>query len=169
MKQRGHVCRQAGFSLVELLLYMGLFSILLVSLMQLFGSILAVRLESEATSAVLQDGRYILSRFAYDVKRSSNIVAPTFGTPGPELTITGPSINYTYKIVANNLVLQNNTTSVKEQLNSADTKISSATFTKLGTPGGKETVQIKVTLNSLAIRQGGNPETKTFQTTVGTR
>ena len=48
--------KQKGFSLVELLLYMGLFSILLASLMQLFGAIIAVRLESEATSAVLQDG-----------------------------------------------------------------------------------------------------------------
>jgi len=161
--------KQKGFSLVELLLYMGLFSILLASLMQLFGAIIAVRLESEATSAVLQDGRFILSRFAYDVKRSSTITAPILGTPGSELTITGPSINYTYKIVGDNLVLKDNLTSTEEPLNSTDTKISSVTFAKLGSGGGKETVQIKITINSVAIRQGGNPETKTFQTTVGTR
>jgi prepilin-type N-terminal cleavage/methylation domain-containing protein len=160
-----------GFTMVELLLYMGIFSILLVVLMQLFGSILDVHLESQATSSVSQDGNYIFSRLSYDVRQATAIASPSLGASGSTLQITGGSANYTYSLSGNNLMLTNNTTGTTDQLNSTNTTISSVTFKTLGNGavGNKSTVQVIMTVKSKTLRKGGVNQTKTFQTTIGVR
>lgn len=160
--------KQKGFSLVEMLVYMGLFSILLIPLMQLFTSTIAVRLESEATSAVSQDGRYILSKLSYDIHNASTILSPGLGVTTSALHISGSGFDYTYGLDGEgNLVLNNGVTS--DSLNSEGTTIPQITFTTLGNGTGKKVVQVSVQVESKVIRQGNNKELKTFQTVVGTR
>src|SRR3990172_6790072 len=48
-----------GFTIIELILYMGMLSILLAVLSQIFVSILNVQLESQSSSSIEQDSRYI--------------------------------------------------------------------------------------------------------------
>ncbi len=76
---------KAGFSVVEMLIYMGVSAIFLVTLTNLFVLIANLRLESEATSAVEQDGQYLLGRIAYDVARSHSIISPALGSQGNTL------------------------------------------------------------------------------------
>src|SRR5579859_4809889 len=59
---------QKGVTLIELIIYMGIFSTLLMVLVQLFGSIVNVSLESQSNSSVSQDSRFILSRMSYDIR-----------------------------------------------------------------------------------------------------
>src|SRR3990167_7290655 len=79
----------SGFTIVELVIYMGLFSILLVVMTQLFISTLKVQLSSESTSNVEQDSRFILARMMFDTQNASDIVIPaTLGAaPGNTLHI----------------------------------------------------------------------------------
>lgn len=164
---------QKGFTLVELLLYMGIFSILLVILLQLFSAILSTHAESQATSAVDQNGSFILSRLAYDIHYASDIVSPTLGvscnwptTPTCQLVLS----NGTYKITSlGNLTLTAN--GKTDSLNSFNTEIINMTFTTLGNtnPGSKPSVQIQFTLQSKIKRDAGVLQAKMFQTTVATR
>lgn len=151
-----------GFTIVELLIYMGLFAIILIPLMQLFGSVIDVRLESEATSSVAQDGLYVLTRLSNDLHQSSNVLTPPLGNTGPTLHITGSSDN-TYQLNGANLELNG------VQLNSEGTSVSNLSFKTLGQPGGKLQVQINFTLTSAVVRSGGNAQVKDFSTTAGTR
>lgn len=161
---------QKGLTLIELLVYMGLFSILLIPLMRLFASIIAVRLESEATSAVIQDGRYILSKLSYDIHRASDITSPVLGSSDSTLHIRGTGIDYTYKLDGGNLVVINNNIGPKEiSLNGGGTDIPQISFTTLGNGTGKNVVSINMKVESKVIRQGGKKELKTFQTIVGIR
>lgn len=166
--------KQKGFTLVELLLFMGIFSILLVILFQLFSSILSTHAESQATSSVDQDGNFILSRLAYDIHNASGITIPFLGNscnwpiiPSCQLVLS----NGTYAITSEgNLTLT--ASGNIDFLNSLKTtKITDITFTKLvnTNPGSKPSVQIKFTLQSRIIRPGGITQTQTFQTTVATR
>ena len=160
-----------GFSLVEMLIYMGLFSIILTSLMQLFGSILDVKFESEATSAVTQDGRYIISRLTYDIHQADLIDSPSLGNQAPTLHITGSGMDYTYSLDGdNNLQISDNLASptTVNQLNSADTTVSNLSFTTLGNTTGKKTVQVSLDVKSKVLRRGEN-QIETFKTTIGTR
>ena len=68
-----------GSTLIELLLYIGIFSILTAVLFQFFGTIIDTQLESQSTSSVLLDGQYALNRFNYDIKRADSIISPAIG------------------------------------------------------------------------------------------
>ncbi len=159
--------RKKGLSIVELIIYMGLLSILLVVLTDVFVSIIDVRKESEAVSAVEQDGNYILARLFYDVSRASSISTPaSLGASTSSLLITIGGVNYTYSLNGSNLQLVNNNGT--DVLNSINTTVSSPTFLRIGNSGGKNTIQISFTVSSVTQRNHG-PETKTYQTSVGLR
>lgn len=158
-----------GFTLVELLIYIGMISILFTVFTQIFGYILDAQLESEATSSVQQDGRFILSRLAYDIRRANSIVVPgALGGQSTSLQLTIGGVSYTYNLNSGNLELTNNLGT--NTINSGDTIVSNLNFTRLGNsgPNTKNTIQVEYTVTSKVIRPKGL-ETKGFQTTIGIR
>lgn len=160
-----------GFTLVELLLYIGIFSILVVSLFQLFTSIIDTQIESQSTSSVFLDGQYTLNRFKYDIERAKNIIGPS--SPGEQRSTAKLSIDnttYTYSLADGNLTLTNDVASTTGQLNSADTVVSNLSFTRLSDTQGKntDTLTISFRLTSNIIKRGG-PKAENFKTTVGIR
>lgn len=161
----------AGFTLIELLLYIGIFSILVVSLFQLFTSIIDTQAESQSSSSVFLDGQYILNRFKYDVGRAKSIVTPS--SPGEQGTTAKISVDngtYTYSLMNGNLTLTNNVASTTGQLNSADTTVSNLNFIRLSDTQGKntDTLTVSLRLTSNIIKRGG-PNAENFKTTVGIR
>lgn len=159
--------KNSGFTLVELLIYMGLISILMVFMSQLFGAIFDVKIESEANSAVDQDGRFILSRLIYDIERSAAITTPlNYGSSSTSLVLTIDGVSNSYSVTGGNLQLANG--SGTANINSSQTAVSNMSFLKIGNETANETVQISFTLSSIAQRTAGS-EVRTYQTTVGRR
>jgi prepilin-type N-terminal cleavage/methylation domain-containing protein len=159
----------SGFTLIELLIYMGILSILLVVLSQIFGSVLDAQLESESTSAVHRDGRFILSKLSYDIHKAQSIVTPAaIGNQSTSLQLTIEGINYTYTVSSGNLEITSGLET--NNLNSGDTTVSNLTFTRIGNSvaNAKNTVRITYTITSKIVRPKGM-ETKDFQTTIGIR
>src|SRR5258708_34652887 len=112
-----------GFTLIELVIYIGVLSILLTAMSALFTSIIDVQFESTSTSSVNQDGRYLLSKLLYDVKSITNVppdgivVPATAGVQSTTMQLTINSINYTYSLDSNNnLQVVNNSTGVSSVL-----------------------------------------------------
>lgn len=158
---------QKGSSFIEIILYLAIFSMLLVILLQMFTSIIDIQLESQTRSSVLQDGRFILQRFTYDIRQAQNINIPTApGEQNTTLQLIVSGINYTYNLAGDNLTLNNNLGT--DALNSSDTKVSNINFTRLGNTGDKNTIQISFILTSNAQKRSG-PKQETFQTTIGIR
>jgi len=62
-----------GFTIVELLLYMGLLAIFLVVLTDIWVSAMEAMTRTENVAAITSDGRYIMARLAYDVGQSGAI------------------------------------------------------------------------------------------------
>mgnify|MGYP001564561190 FL=1 len=156
-----------GFTIVELLLYIGLLSIFLTVLTGIFVSTLDIKLESEATSAVEQDGRFVLNRLMYDFGRADNITSPAaLGQQTNSLVLVIGGTNFTYSSVGQDLVLTDGVGS--GNLNSDNSSVTNLTFTRLGNSGGVPIVQIKYTITSEVIRPKG-PEVRSFQTTLGLR
>lgn len=152
-----------GVSIIEVLIYMGMFSILIVMLSQVFAATFELRRESEAYSAVAQDSRYLLNRLHYDVKRASSITTPaTLGSQSSSLTLVINSVSYTYSISDNNLFVNG------IQLNSYDTAVSSISFLKLGNASGKHALRITYTIDGRVVK-GSGVESKTVTTAVGLR
>ncbi|OGM29554.1 hypothetical protein A2630_01000 [Candidatus Woesebacteria bacterium RIFCSPHIGHO2_01_FULL_44_10] len=157
-----------GFTLIELLLYMGLFSMFMVVLTNIFISSLDVKLESQANSAVVADGRFILSRLNYDITNAGTIDLPAgLGAFGSSLQLTTDGETLIYSLDSqSNLVLTDTVGSGK--LNSSETKVTAVNFRKIGNSDGGETVRINFTLESATL-VNGQPEVRDYQTTVGLR
>lgn len=156
-----------GFTVVELLLYLGLLTIFTVILTRIFTAILDVQLESVATSAVEGDSRFIFSRLAYDINRADSIVTPNApGVEADSLTLMMGTIANTYSINLNNLMLANDNGA--HQLNGYGTQISNLSFMRLGNENGKNSIRITFTITS-TVQEVSGPETKIVETTIGIR
>jgi type II secretory pathway pseudopilin PulG len=160
---------QKGVTLVELLLYMGILTILLTTLTSIFVSALDVQSESQATSSVEQDGNYILARLSYDIHRAQSISLPaTNGKTDDNFRIVIGGVNYTYSVDENNnLILTEN--SEPYNLNNYNSGVSNFSITRLGNAGGVEdALDIKFTVTSRVKRVSGF-ETKDFKTNLSLR
>lgn len=162
--------KQIGFTLIELVLYAGLLSILVGVMGVMFGQIVDVQLESEATAGVDQDGRYILGKMIYEMKslnRGDTIVTPANpGNTSTTLQLNVNSINYTYSLDSNgNLVLTNGSTGVSDVLNGWQSSVSNLSFQRIGAGGSNDTIRVTFTINS-RVQQSSGIESRTFQTTL---
>lgn len=156
-----------GFTLVELLIYMGLLTVLILIFTDIFTSIIDNQLSSRNTSSVADDGRYIYSRFIYDVAHASAITQPALpGSSSSQLTFTKGGQNYTYSLVNGNLLITDQATA--SALNSSGSSVSGLLFTRVGTTSAKTTVRINFTVTGL-ITSRGILDTQSFQTTAGLR
>lgn len=160
---------QKGITVVELLLYMAILSVLLTILTSVFVSALDVQSESNASSSVEQDGNYILARLAYDIHRAQSINIPqTNGATNDNFQIVVGGINYTYSADVNgNLNLTNNLG--VNNLNNYGSSVSAFLIQRLGNTGGVEnTLRINFTVTSREKRVAGY-EQKNFQTNLSLR
>nr|MBP7967316.1 type II secretion system protein [Candidatus Woesebacteria bacterium] len=98
--------RHSGFTLIELILFMGLFSVLMVVLMRIFTTIIEQQAEVESYSAVESDRLFISRRLDYDIARATAITVPASpGNQGSSLSLTIASQTYTYALQNGNLML----------------------------------------------------------------
>jgi hypothetical protein len=160
---------QKGVTLVELLLYMGIFTILLTTLTSIFVSALDVQSESQATSSVEQDGNYILAKLSYDIHRAQSITIPAAnGATGNSFRIVIGGVNYTYSVDGNNnLILTENSGSYN--LNNYNSGISNFSVTRLGNTGGVENALKISFIVTSRVKRGSGFETRDFQTNLSLR
>jgi len=72
--------RTRGFSLLELIVYMGILSLVSVILTSSFFALSTGRAKSEARSEVDASMRFAMTRILQDIKSASAVIAPTTGT-----------------------------------------------------------------------------------------
>lgn len=156
-----------GFTLIELVIYLGITMTLLLLLMELLAAIFSAQLTSNATSAVASDGRYIYTRLIYDINRAESVSIPAnLGDTSQTLEATVNGNQIVYSIINGNLTITDQQDT--NTLNSIDTNISNVSFKRVGNANGKHTFQIKYTISS-NIQDNGTQEVKSFQTTAGLR
>lgn len=160
-----------GFTILELVLYLGLLGIFLVIMTNLFVASLDTRLESQDQSALQQNGRYLIGRFTYDLHRAQTISSPDLGNQASSLDLVindnGVDKHFIYTLDNQNLLLTVN--DEQWQLNSSDTILTSLNFYRLGNSDinsqAKDGIQIKFTLQSLVEKNSGG-SIKNFQTFI---
>lgn len=162
--KQGLPAGRQGFSLVEMILYIGLLAVILTAITSIFLLIIDLQLETESFSGVASDGQYVLSRLKYDLSQGKTINSPDLGGSAGSLTVHIDGQSYRYSLQNDNLLA-----SPGGQLNSYQTKISDLLFTHLGNgTGDEDTVRINFTVTSRTTRRSG-AEAESFQTTVGLR
>lgn len=160
--------KRAGFTMVELLVYMGIVAVLLVILTDIFTSSLSAQLESESYATLEHDERFIISRLQYDMLRAESITTPAgIGGSGSSLQLVIDGVTYTYALNGGLLEITNNNGT--DQLNSIYSSISNLTFTRIGNSlSGESTIRVSFRITSTITQNDGMDE-KDVQTTLGLR
>jgi hypothetical protein len=162
---------QKGTSLIELLLYFALLSIILIIAVDLMIRTGEFSMEAGSQNVLQEDARFIGSRLSYDIHQAGAVTTPAaLGQTTTTLILTVGTETHTYSLNGNNLEYQKivgpNTQTAN--LNSNLTKINSLSFQRLGSTNGKHTIKITFEIEDLKGKKGG-PLKKTFETVVGLR
>lgn len=156
-----------GFTLIELVLFMGLFSIILGILVNLFSVIVDAQMEVQSTSAVESDSKFITTRLMHDIQRAESILTPaTLGAQTATLNLSISGTDFQYALSNGNLELTEGTD--VDNLNSAETNVTSISFQRLGNIGGKNAVKVSFSISGRNPSAAGS-EMKIVTTTIGLR
>jgi len=156
-----------GFTLLELSIYMGLLMIMLSVLTQIFFSILDAKADTQAVASTQQDGKFLISRFNYDIKRADSIATPqNAGEITSFLTLFIDGEQYDYSVIDGNLFL--NREGINYKVNGYNTEITQLNFQKIGINSESQTVKVTLEIKSRTAERGDS-ETEYLQTTIGLR
>jgi len=165
----------AGFSLVELIMYLAIIGSLVGVVVGMFVSFNRLRVKSESQTELSQDARSAMERLRQELVKASAVCAPTAGNNGNtlDLIVSTPTC---FRINSGVLEMSesgaggacgsytcsgswNPITSSKVSVTNSDI------FTRIDNTGAKSTIQIKLTL----IYNNRPEYSYTTQTTVGLR
>lgn len=163
-----HVTRFKGFTLIELLIYTAILSIVLVFTGQYLFSIGQARLTNNSRTEVAKNAEMVINKIKLDFTDLNSLIVPSDASQTNNLQITDSNDNdINYQLINNILVRSVNL--VKNDLTNNQVNISNLSFQKITNTGGKETIQIKFTLTSIAQLSAGRQVSEDFQTTVSKR
>jgi hypothetical protein len=161
------VLNKKGVTLVELLIYLGLSSMMLVILGELFVSILNESMETQNYSAVQTDGRYVTARLRYVVNNADSIATPAnLGDTSNELVAVNGANQYHYYLNGDKLYL--NDGSGDYLVSNLDSKITDLEFSRQGNAGGKPVITVSFKASS-GIEGTAQHESQTFVGAGGLR
>jgi len=88
---------QKGITIIEIILYLALLSIFMITLLDIFMGGLNLQFESEGTSAVQTDGQFIMARLMSDLKNADSVTTPALlGDSSGTLVFVSSGTTYTY-------------------------------------------------------------------------
>jgi type II secretory pathway pseudopilin PulG len=140
--------RQAGYTLIELLLYIAMVGLLLFSVTYFFGIVADARVKNQSIAEVNDQAASIMDYMTQTIRNASSITAPATGTSGSSLTLVVPTGSLSPTVFN----LSGTTLQVKEGAGSAvaltsnDVQITSLTFKNLTRSGTNGVVQVAFTL-----------------------
>jgi len=146
---------------------MGLLSIFILILFNLFATILSAQTRSSAVSLVQTNGNFILTKLTSDINQADSIVSPaSIGSSLTSMTIKIGTTDATYSLANGRLVLVDSSGTFN--LNDSDTTVSNFVATRIGNSGGKAGIQLQFSLTSNVV-DNSNIKTKDFQTFAAIR
>lgn len=164
--QYHHKKNSAGYTLVELIIYFALVSLLFIQLTSLFITVLDAKKDTQALSSVERDGQFIYSRMLYDIARADALLEPaSLGETSNRIRLTIDGQEYIYEISGSILTLS---IGGSPSLLHTRTQASEFSATRLGKVGGLHTVKLQFRITS-PIQENRGPENKLYQTTIGLR
>jgi Tfp pilus assembly protein PilW len=165
-------CYPKGFTLVELLLYVALTTIMAATVSTFVFLTLQARVKSQVTTEVEQQGMQVMQLVTQIVRNATGITTPPIGTSGSVATVTVLNIASsptTFDLAAGTLRITEGANAPVALTNTRVTA-SGLTFTNVSRSASSRTMRVQFTL--AAVNSSGRNEydyAKTFTTTADVR
>lgn len=157
---------QRGYSLLELVIYIGLFALLSIVLVQSLISMVHTYAAAARYRALQNNGELIMERITRDVRNGTTLTASACATPVGSITVAGTNNEpYTlaYTVIDGRMQLSSNGAGA-EELSTSEVVITGFAVCAFTTPVGSGA---KISLSLSAA--GSTPATASFYSTVLTR
>lgn len=137
----------SGFTLVELLVYFGLFAILLVVINGLFITSLEQQSVDSARSALQQESEYVLAKLKYDIYNADAVILPANGgDQSQSLELSTDGTTSTYALNAGRLTKASG--GATWFITSSQVEIQALQFENQSGSSENQTIGLNITINS---------------------
>ncbi len=163
---------QAGYTLIELLLYVAIVGVLLTATVGFFGLVADARVKNQTISEVNDQGTFAMDYLTQTIRNATSITAPALGASSSSLTLVVPTANLSptiFNVLGATLQVQEGSGTAVALTNSK-IQVTNFTVKNLSRSGTSGIVQISFTLNR--VNTAGRNEydyTQTFTTSAAIR
>ncbi|HEY5220974.1 MAG TPA: prepilin-type N-terminal cleavage/methylation domain-containing protein [Candidatus Paceibacterota bacterium] len=154
-----------GFTLVEMLVSIAIFSVIIVAFIGILVVILQIQAQSSSSQAVNQESQFLLQKVQYYVE-SASVITPTSTPSTLVFYVASSSLDPSYITLSSGTVyLQQTATGTLQALTSPKVNVTNLSFTRNTNPPGHDTVSVSFTMayNTLNAEQAFS---QLFQSTV---
>lgn len=143
---------QKGYTIVEMLLYIAIFSLIIGTIMSIALSISNQRIQNQITQEVDYQGQLAMTNITQTLRNGSTINTPTPGSYSSSLSLNtpvvanNPSIYDSFSSQGVNKLRLKQGVANAEYLTSSRVSISNLTFTNRAITGGRDSIDISFTL-----------------------
>ncbi|TSC72654.1 MAG: Uncharacterized protein G01um101438_371 [Parcubacteria group bacterium Gr01-1014_38] len=161
--------RASGFTLLELLVYIGIVAVVITAVTALTIDLLRGRAKATSLEVVNQNARLVLERMTTAIREANLVNGPPasiFGSSPGRLSLAMPEVGRNptvFDVFANELRITEGSGGVATPLTSPDVEVASLTFTHLN-QATSEGIQINLTVRRKNV--SGAPEFTVVQTYV---
>ncbi len=145
--------QQAGFSLIELLIYITIFSTMIGAIVGLAVLASGQKANSQATADVNYQGEAVMALITQTVHQATAITTPAAGANAASLSLTMPSAAVNPTVFAinndgttNRLRISEGSPAITNNLTNSHVTVSNLTFTNMSLPSTKGSVLIAFTV-----------------------
>lgn len=136
-----------GLSLIELLIFAGIFSVIMVGFITIMVAVIRVQSRQSAAAEVNQQSQFLLQQLQYYIERSSLVETPQdTSTSTLTLRMCASSEDPTVLRLASGIVYIKKGAAAEEQLTTDKVTVSSLVFQKRSNPPGHDSVNINFTM-----------------------
>ncbi|HOZ36405.1 MAG TPA: prepilin-type N-terminal cleavage/methylation domain-containing protein [bacterium] len=137
-----------GFTLVELVFYLAIAAIMILSISNLFGVISEMRLRNQVALTVEEEGRHALNYILQTVRNSSSVANPSPNNIGASLSLNIAGVANVFDLYTNRLRLTEGA-SQSIFLTSDKLIVSNLTFQNLANSSTKDNIRVQFELRYL--------------------
>lgn len=163
--------KQPGFTLIEVVLAIGLFSLLALAAVNFISAISAVRAKGQAIREVGEQGRMALMIIEQTLNKAESVLEPAAGATGSTLSldVLDTGADPTVFGVASNILVLTEGTNPTVSLTSDRVLIDALTFTNLAPSGAPGSIRTELTLSYAASENSPFKYSETFYSTATLR
>jgi prepilin-type N-terminal cleavage/methylation domain-containing protein len=159
--------RKSGFTLIEMLISISIFSVIIVAFIGILVIVLQIQAQSSSSVAVNQESQFLLQKLQYYVESASVVNIPTSTvTSTLQLFTASSSADPEFiKLSSGTVYLQQTATGTMQALTSPRVTVSSLSFTRNANPPGHDAVSISFTM-AYNTTNAAQAFSQLFQSTV---
>ncbi len=161
-----------GFTMIELLLYIAVSTIILLTVVIFLFTLLQVRIKNMVINEVEENGHYIMHIITQEIRNSESIISPPIATSSSSLTLNVSDLlkNPIVISLSNNSITMQYGSLPAVNLNTNNVIVQNLTFVNASKPGTDGIVRISFTLKyNNKIGRSEFEYTKTFTSAAAIR